>query len=372
MSIDMKHLAKILSALLLIPSLCYASPTITSSSKNGDNIILTGNNFGESGTLIAYDSFEDMTVGEDLTEYKLQYSSNDYSWAVTSNQAHTEDITNIATDSHTIGNVAYLNRYTDIEETVSDGATEWRDGRGLDFTEDLYTAYFSVYVYFIRNGDEFRQIKFPRLSRYNSYNDEARYGWQWQDANNWTFSYGEYKPDDTFMNTITGDIPSNSWVHIEYDISIDKDSNESETKTYLNGTLVEDETEAPVDLSSSTGFGRLALINVMQLNKDTSGSYDFIFDNVYLSSSRARVVVGNASTWANVTESHPLPFISWSENSITVVANKNYYPSTMTHLFVIDENGDVSNGYLLPSENTVKTTMPANITEICGFSYQSK
>lgn len=76
---------------------------------------------------------------------------------------------------------------------------------------------------------------------------------------------------------------------------------------------------------------------------ENAGSWNF--DDVYIDYTRARVELGNASTWASCTIREIQIPTAWSDNSITVKVNKGSFTSGTVYLFVIDSMGNVSNSY---------------------------
>ncbi|OGF43089.1 hypothetical protein A2303_04140 [Candidatus Falkowbacteria bacterium RIFOXYB2_FULL_47_14] len=76
---------------------------------------------------------------------------------------------------------------------------------------------------------------------------------------------------------------------------------------------------------------------------DTSVVYT---DNVYIDTTWARVELGNASTYAASTHREIQIPSAWSANSITATVNPGSFTSGQAvYLFVIDANGNASNGY---------------------------
>jgi len=74
------------------------------------------------------------------------------------------------------------------------------------------------------------------------------------------------------------------------------------------------------------------------------------FDDVYIaagSNARARVEIGNSSTYNNCTQLAVCPSTSWSGTSITAKCNLGGLSGSGWYLFVIDASGNVSSGYLV-------------------------
>jgi hypothetical protein len=67
-------------------------------------------------------------------------------------------------------------------------------------------------------------------------------------------------------------------------------------------------------------------------------------DDVYVSSTRARVEIGNAARWQDVTHREVQIAKSWSDGSISFEVNQGGFESIAgTYLYVIDAQGEVNN-----------------------------
>jgi len=85
------------------------------------------------------------------------------------------------------------------------------------------------------------------------------------------------------------------------------------------------------------------------------------FDDVYIASSRARVELGNNSTYTSCTNREIQPHSSWGASSITITVNTGTFAAEDTaYLFVIDEDGAISDaeeitigGVVDPPESTI-------------------
>jgi hypothetical protein len=68
-------------------------------------------------------------------------------------------------------------------------------------------------------------------------------------------------------------------------------------------------------------------------------------DDVYMDSTWARVMIGNASTFEACTKREPLIPTAWSTTAITAYFNQGSFPNgSKVYLFVVDSNGKVSPG----------------------------
>jgi len=73
-------------------------------------------------------------------------------------------------------------------------------------------------------------------------------------------------------------------------------------------------------------------------------------DDIYFDVTRARVEVGNASTWSGCSQREIQRPTAWSSSSVTVVANEGGFSSLSgKYVYVVDSEGNVNaNGYAIP------------------------
>ena len=77
--------------------------------------------------------------------------------------------------------------------------------------------------------------------------------------------------------------------------------------------------------------------------------YDYFdFDDVYIDYSLARVELGNSPEWKDCTHREIQIPVSWSDDSIGVVVNQGgFADGEGAWLFVVTEDGEVSDGYAI-------------------------
>lgn len=75
-------------------------------------------------------------------------------------------------------------------------------------------------------------------------------------------------------------------------------------------------------------------------------SANYYWDELYIDTTRARVEIGNASTWAASTHREIQPVSAWSASSVTFTLNRgSFSPGASAWLFVVTDSGAVSAGY---------------------------
>jgi gamma-glutamyltranspeptidase len=110
-------------------------------------------------------------------------------------------------------------------------------------------------------------------------------------------------------------------------------------------------------IPSSTGMAEMRIGHYQGVGMNL----DVYTDDTYIDTTRARVEIGNAPTWAqsNVREIQ-IPS-AWSNSSITITINQGAFSNGDTvYLYVVDSNGNVnSNGYPVTIGGISSTNPPS-------------
>jgi len=164
---------------------------------------------------------------------------------------------------------------------------------------------------------------------------------------------------DSFYAGYPGNLLDNQWVREEYWLTL------SDPAGSENG-VVEYSRDSQL-LKSWMGDSRYsstpdATWGVVMLPLAWAGSANFWYDNVYISSSRARIEICDQELWDNTVPRHceiQVPQYIWSENSIQFTANQGVLnPGEELFLFVIDEDGNVNeNGFSIEFSNAIPQTI---------------
>lgn len=89
-----------------------------------------------------------------------------------------------------------------------------------------------------------------------------------------------------------------------------------------------------------------ALFGLGQTCNPTCGVYDVYIDDLYVDNTRARIELGNASVFEDCTHREIQIPSSWYDTGITFTYNPGSFGSSETvYLFVVNADGEVSNGY---------------------------
>jgi len=302
---------------------------------NAKTVAVTGTAFSKGGSILVWDSFESRTEGASLVGVRPEIAVGDWESPYNFNP----DITNIYTTEQ-----AYAGDQSYVQHIVSDNTggplgAEWKQPMVLNFgdTHPAHRVYLSFFHRYHREGDHARQVKMPRLSKLETYNEPAEVGLTHQDASGAGIFYGNY-----------GEVAQEWTEHADV---VDEWHRFEMTGDVLEGygrydrDLILEAEVFPPPLDS-TPVGRLATTNVHQMNEDTSGVYDYFFDNLYLSDTWARVEIGNAATWDGCTARTVLPFTSWSDTRIDVTFDLDFVGFDGPYfLFVVNDEGTPSEGH---------------------------
>jgi hypothetical protein len=107
--------------------------------------------------------------------------------------------------------------------------------------------------------------------------------------------------------------------------------------------------DAATAIRTSAGYQELLWLGAYSSNEDDTNTAgrafsDIHLDNVYVDTTRQRLELGNASTWAACTRREVQPTTAWSDGSITALCQKGAISSGTAWLFVVGADGTASAG----------------------------
>ena len=124
------------------------------------------------------------------------------------------------------------------------------------------------------------------------------------------------------------------------------------------------------DLTNGTCGLDYFLIGYFYRAMDSSTVANRYWDEIYVDNTRARVEIGNASTWSACTHREIQIPSAWSDNSITVKVNQGTFSNGQAaYLYVVNANGTLNtSGYPLTfgqgQSNGSDTTSPSSPTGV--------
>ena len=337
-------------------------PEITSVSNegvlsHGNEFTIDGMNLGTKSPVepLYWDTFEDEPIGEYL-------ETDDY-WSTFTDED--PSVTSYSNEFNRPGSL--VNAKAIITEPTRDYF--YRDNIGFDGR--IYVNYWMRFDQGIDDGvGEYSQIKYSSLGR------------SFAGGNSYYPVYGYYQ----FDYFLTGSKPHYAQLYL------DEGESSTETTTYFGGSLDEHvwsniETEIiESDIGVSNGElaywlngqfrvreggynnrptvdKRIDAIKFGHTAANAAITATEYFDNIYMDSTIARVVVCDQAIWNESVSRHceiQIPKSNWDNgngNLITFEANQGSLNlGTTYYLFVIDENGNVSNGEPISFESIISCT----------------
>ncbi len=122
-----------------------------------------------------------------------------------------------------------------------------------------------------------------------------------------------------------------------YEVLIDQNNNS--VKVWIDG--VEKSSDSPYSWGVFNPYG----IFYDAFSHESDNPYTYT-DDCYISHTQARVMIGNSSTYSNSSHREIQIPTSWSNNSITIIANQGAYKSgDRAYLYVIDSEGNVTDSF---------------------------
>lgn len=166
---------------------------------------------------------------------------------------------------------------------------------------------------------------------------------------------------------------TDAWQRVDYDVTCGVSNGTVVLTKYVTGSSKVTDTEGAYPTHRSGSAWNYVLF---QNYMGTGGGYPGIssgnvwMDDIYIASTRARVEMGNASTYAACTHFEIQPFTSWSTSSITVTLNRGSFGSTDTvYLYVINADGTYnSSGYqvVLGGSDTTPPALVSSVVNAAG------
>ena len=201
--------------------------------------------------------------------------------------------------------------------------------------EYFYSFYFRLEPGYSQSGTD--QIKYLRI-----YSDLYG-GSENRNAISINMSYGSVRWSDDANDTIyfmnVSEITTGAW-H-KWEVWLKKSSTATSTdgaiKIWYDGAA-----EVSQENLCTHGF---TFEDIMRIGEYNLGNYYCEFDDVYYDFSRARVEIGDASSYEGCTIREIQPPTSWSDTSITITVNQgSFADGENVYLFVVDADGIPSAG----------------------------
>jgi hypothetical protein len=156
-------------------------------------------------------------------------------------------------------------------------------------------------------------------------------------------------PDTGFLWDYNALFSSGVWHCSETMYSMANDTTGSMEFTF-DGQIVNHDTGLNFNSSAMEGFG-IGLARVR--NGSLLSSDRYWLDDIYIDNTQARVMIGNNQNFSLCTHLEiQIPHTTWNDTAIQFTANLGSFNSTeQLYLFVVDENGNASEGFALARES---------------------
>ena len=334
---------KIFILLLIFPSVGFSAPAIdtaTGTFSNGGSITITGTGFGASGpNVVLFDSFENGTTGSNISTTSnsadignwnelgnpSQTYSSDYAkagaksmkinWSISYGAGPKLQYTNVQNSDILISWWQYMPTNRDIPGTNGEGAN-WKLFWIGDETDDWPWGS-DIASQFL--SSDLTSATFP--AAVDDLGLPSRYG-------------NEYEPDAYYDTLFSKGVWMRTMVALRNSSSgstmWQQEINGASQSTEIRYNKITAHTDDPWNVLTLPGFGR---------QDNNAVAY---FDDVYVATgagARARVEIGNASTYTACTNLAIITPTLWSDTSITATVRSGSFSSGTAYLYVTDLSG---------------------------------
>jgi hypothetical protein len=339
----------------------------------GETTTLTGNNFGEGATILTWDDFETGTVGNTIIgeDPIIGHEWSCFEWRYHGDNEH--DVTYDSRFSYSGGKAArwWLKNYSTL-------AFGWKNKGPY---RELYFSYWRFN--YPRNGGQYEYGIWdpspgPPDYKYFNFKGSFTFGhtgpngqgpqtylgairvpypyhqYSVQNSGTESFKIGDPQPRVRWSEGIGTWRKFERWLKNESH----QDANDAAGQLAVNNQLLVDESN--INLTTyADSWTRDWRLGYMQQSFAYFDTFMTWFDDIYCADSRARVELGSHRQFADCTRRDIQPHVEWNGTSIDVVIHTPSFSSGETaYLFVIDANGDPSDGYQVTVGDTIEPPPP--------------
>lgn len=338
------HIAASFSLVLATP--CIAAPTVSQVSgivSHKSTITITGSTFGTKATAAPHkwDDFETGSVGSTVTNGWFTYSnlSGHAPQYSSERQRAPGRLTKAAYQNYLDGN------YNSTLALV-------------DQSPGFRSLYFSGWFYREVGGAPSRNVKpfsmrggpsdswnAPSV-RYDQYPDQGAGQMMTSERSDGTCNDPRGSDSNVSADWGVGDqLYTNGWHRMEVWINTDSGGSNGEYTIWHDG--VESGSIKGRVFGHDCPFPAVFLFSYFSTDTGSPTSWMKSFwDEAYFDRTRARVEIGNASTWSASTHREIQIPSAWSNGSVTVTVNQGSFSAgEKAYLYVVDSNGNSSGGF---------------------------
>lgn len=318
-------LALIGSPVLAAPSISGTSGTLT----HGQNVTVSGSAFGSRPTAapLRSDDFEAGTVGANIT-----------GWNITSTISSMLPEYAAVARTGTPGSKSALQAF---------GNGNYNSGIGVS-GHTTKKWYVSGWVKGSTSGSPSRNVKLVSFRGANLSDPEGRLD-QYPNTNSghiYTADCNGTKTQDSWAISGTLIINDGNWHRFEAWIDLGTPNGGDGLYQVWKDTVTWGGVLSGTMITSDCSFAEVHVQHYYATDTGTQPTANYWWDELYIDTSRARVEIGNASTWAASTHRELQTTSAWSSTSATFKLNRgSFAPGSSVYLFVVDDSGAASAGY---------------------------
>ncbi|MBT7169522.1 hypothetical protein HN908_00540, partial [Candidatus Woesearchaeota archaeon] len=165
---------------------------------------------------------------------------------------------------------------------------------------------------------------------------------------------------DRISSPTPSDMDLSRWHHLEYEFYENTGNGiaDGKMKLFIDGKMILFRSNIITQTADHPGLKRTFIPAGFHSVRDPQADGEYLlFDEVYVDSSVARIMICDFKSWGTIetTGGHcelQLPHTIWDGSNIQFTANKGSFGDEQLYLFVIDSEGEVSNGVPVSFDGT--------------------
>jgi hypothetical protein len=320
------------------PSIGTASPA--AGLNQGETVTIAGARFGAfGGQVLSWDDFETSRLGADVHNLSPIHG---FTWKAFRGAPGTDTIQVVNTRAHSGGKSLFLS--WDAETINGFGWGFGGDPKKGPYSK-LYISYWRYYTGTYVQG----QHNHKAFYVYGSGDDDlpqaigfipaADTRWGVMSNQNLMGTYSQnVNPTD-----VTFDSARNGWHRWDYWFAINATGSFNGVVWHLFDQAVKIN-RADYKFRSDSQTGLWNSIAIGHMGQGMLGNLRQWYDDVYIATTRARVELCSGSSWSSRGRCEIQFPTAWADTSITIRVNQGAFSSANAYLYVVDANGNPSNG----------------------------
>jgi len=373
-----------LVALLLsfLASPVEGAPVINNSSGNvidGLSINISGSGFGTKtqAAPVVWDDFDGGSNGNDISGQNPAVGS---SWGNLHGHSPVYASENNRASSST------LNAKLELSSSGSTGRTISQTGLSINEGSKLFLSFWLRFDWGTIGGGDTRQIKSWRIfwegeqGEWNEFDRDYIYATNWTSPNppfrsRLSCLYDGNSNTNRDIGVTSGSfkyLPDEKWLRHEVAIQVSSAPNTADgaVKYWLSQADFTGAIEKHIDhsdyimiaASPNDDIWNSFFLGQWMGNTTEPFSTTLYYDDVYFDTSWQRVEIGDNATWADCTHREIQVPTAWSSSSITATVNQGSFKNgDSAYLFVVDGDGNVSNGYPITIGGNAPPSPPSGL-----------